>query len=753
MIHKIFISLLFVLWILLSNVVAQPAIMVDAKNTGIQKLGSNEVQCKVKLTVKDTSWLSYAWSEQHFSSIATNQLNPADFSSLPDSSFAGDAFVLSYDWNHSTPTPITLIVYDALSGAFARIPVPYHFMISELDVDTPGSDTQEFAEMIAPGFPNAPLHGIELIAINGSNESVSRRFSLDEEGLSADENGLFAVIGRNLELPNIDEQHIFRSSTNLFQNGNSSFDESDAVAIMWDIPDLDQQIVLDAIIYNVDRASQDLELAEMLEMNPSAVVEGFHLDKEQSSLQRYFSSFGQLKDAGMYHEQSPSPMELNTLPVQGVAGQNRWLMLTVPKNISALKWVNPTFLTQGSPLADIPEGTSLFFKWEDQAFHSFSSQETPFSESNAYFFYASDQTYGMGDEGWPKRLGVWSEYHHSALYESQSVALEGAGYSLVANPFPFPIAVDSLINSFPTIDEVALWVGKEQQYQIRNEAGGDWMNAIVPPFGAFWIKHNNAISFDLNAHWRASLNDPQAFFKQGRGNSEQLVISAAGSSGKQSVIIQLSSQQNRIVGQSPYRLPPSNHPWHFFIDLNQRNWKAVKLANEHEAFELQLKLEVSNSENADVEIWIDEQLSNLDLEHWQLFLKIDDERFEWHPFKRLDAQKLINKSLSLHMLPRKATSLGVTTELPEYSQLHAAYPNPFNPQTTLRYALAQPSYVRMNIMNAAGALVRSMDLGYQRAGMHSAAFMAESNLPSGVYIVQLVLNGQPFQSTKITLIK
>ena len=63
---------------------------------------------------------------------------------------------------------------------------------------------------------------------------------------------------------------------------------------------------------------------------------------------------------------------------------------------------------------------------------------------------------------------------------------------------------------------------------------------------------------------------------------------------------------------------------------------------------------------------------------------------------------------------------GKVTILPEKSMLLQNYPNPFNPETWIPYQLAEDSPVTISIYNAKGELVRTLNLGYQSAGIYIA---------------------------------
>ena len=69
-------------------------------------------------------------------------------------------------------------------------------------------------------------------------------------------------------------------------------------------------------------------------------------------------------------------------------------------------------------------------------------------------------------------------------------------------------------------------------------------------------------------------------------------------------------------------------------------------------------------------------------------------------------------------------------------QLKQNYPNPFNPSTRIRYTLAEPSHVRLEIFDLAGRRVAFPVDGFQTAGRHDIMFDA-SELAGGAYLYRL----------------
>ena len=87
---------------------------------------------------------------------------------------------------------------------------------------------------------------------------------------------------------------------------------------------------------------------------------------------------------------------------------------------------------------------------------------------------------------------------------------------------------------------------------------------------------------------------------------------------------------------------------------------------------------------------------------------------------------------------------------PEFS-LAGAYPNPFNPVTTIDYTLPEDMYLTLKIYNVSGQIVSVLKDGFQKAGKHSVTWNAKG-MPSGTYFYSLNSGGHK-ETKKIMLIK
>jgi hypothetical protein len=79
------------------------------------------------------------------------------------------------------------------------------------------------------------------------------------------------------------------------------------------------------------------------------------------------------------------------------------------------------------------------------------------------------------------------------------------------------------------------------------------------------------------------------------------------------------------------------------------------------------------------------------------------------------------------------------------------YPNPFNPNTIIRYTIPNTSHVSLTIYNLAGQLVATLVNEKMRLGSYEINYSTQ-NLPSGIYVCRLNFGKQSL-SSKIVLVK
>lgn len=98
-----------------------------------------------------------------------------------------------------------------------------------------------------------------------------------------------------------------------------------------------------------------------------------------------------------------------------------------------------------------------------------------------------------------------------------------------------------------------------------------------------------------------------------------------------------------------------------------------------------------------------------------------------------------------------ANEEGPETDFPTELTLGTAYPNPFNPSTTVPFVLSEAGSVELAVYDALGRKVATLVDEVRAAGWHKVQFDAEG-LPSGVYLVRLEA-GDAIRTSRIVLAK
>ncbi|MDE2812338.1 MAG: cadherin-like beta sandwich domain-containing protein [Gemmatimonadota bacterium] len=105
------------------------------------------------------------------------------------------------------------------------------------------------------------------------------------------------------------------------------------------------------------------------------------------------------------------------------------------------------------------------------------------------------------------------------------------------------------------------------------------------------------------------------------------------------------------------------------------------------------------------------------------------------------------------------TDAAVGLGSPGAAKAHALhnYPNPFNPTTTIRYALAEAAPARLVIYNVVGQQIRTLVADDQDAGSYAVVWDATDErgqpVSAGIYFVHLQVGRKPAKIEKILLVK
>ena len=89
------------------------------------------------------------------------------------------------------------------------------------------------------------------------------------------------------------------------------------------------------------------------------------------------------------------------------------------------------------------------------------------------------------------------------------------------------------------------------------------------------------------------------------------------------------------------------------------------------------------------------------------------------------------------------------TGVPTTFRLHANYPNPFNPETTIRFDIRESVRVVLKVFNLLGREVATLVDAQHTPGRHEVRFEAR-DLPSGTYFYRVEMGD--FRDAKIMIL-
>jgi len=111
-------------------------------------------------------------------------------------------------------------------------------------------------------------------------------------------------------------------------------------------------------------------------------------------------------------------------------------------------------------------------------------------------------------------------------------------------------------------------------------------------------------------------------------------------------------------------------------------------------------------------------------------------------------------------VPRSRLSLGkfidVDIDIPSVFELNSNYPNPFNPNTSIKFSLAEPGYTTITIYNILGQRVIRLVDEYKEAGQYAVIWNGQNSrgqpVTSGIYFYRIE-SGDFVDSKKMMLLR
>ena len=398
-----------------------------------------------------------------------------------------------------------------------------------------------------------------------------------------------------------------------------------------------------------------------------------------------------------------------------------------------------------------------------------------------FVIYVFADTDYDGNDDLPVTIGVDGAVNESSV----SVSSNASDWNLVGNPYGLHVNISQMLTDNRSRFHSTVYKKDDVNpgYKTHNGVIGDIDQGLIKPFDGFWVQAGpEGTSFDFSEHCmqkghmvydggaRSVTNEStgSATFTFSNGEFTSSVYLSFTEDGEINLdpadakrIIPMSPAEHltSMVRESSKSLSINNLPYALTTDI-ALELDVMLLSPNEEGYETQAGQVNLTWDIMDLPDGISlTLLNNFTGQNINLYgfpsvnvnlpnkgsFSFPDEIMQSYPF-------VDEAQFSLYVSSDFATSENDEEIIPDEITLHNAYPNPFNPSTTISFELVELDKVSLNIFDLAGRQVASlMHNDLRMPGYHEISWNP-GLLPSGVYLVELVTSVKSFNQ-KITYIK
>ena len=328
------------------------------------------------------------------------------------------------------------------------------------------------------------------------------------------------------------------------------------------------------------------------------------------------------------------------------------------------------------------------------------------------------------------------------LSENYTIELEAGRWNIVGNPFSFDISIADIQAANPAINfdtDVSAFYGYS--------AGNYSVTTDLRAYKGYFIKNDTDTAITLNI---PPMPKPSLLAKENCVSRVAINASIESSTEKYGMI-QLVADKGFNGSLEKDTLPP--YISEKAIKLSTENGKAIAI-NGFNGTNTQWKIKAENMPKGLVSL----NLSSIDMpENYKIKVidNVENKAFildgTSYSFINCDENGSRDFDIVLGTTEYFAADEGVNAK---YAL--AAYPNPFNPVTTINLELAQTQDVKIDIFNVMGRLVKTIEQKDAEAGTHKFVWNGKDNsdksVATGVYFLKVKL-GAEYKTQKLLLVK
>lgn len=346
---------------------------------------------------------------------------------------------------------------------------------------------------------------------------------------------------------------------------------------------------------------------------------------------------------------------------------------------------------------------------------------------------------------------------------------DGNRWNLLGNPFPEDFDIREMQFDAGGVPVVQLWQDGAGGDLPGGVSGGSWVLSNSPeinhriPAGQGFMWQNDASNPTGTVTFPRSgtLDGVSQRFRQAGVASDPIVqftlisqnAGGASTADKALQLVFMEDVAAEIEAWMIDKLPSvSGSPQAMFLHQSSDSVRylaqAVLPANQIEQY---IPLFINDTDSTIISMAMTWHLPADLSDYAEILLKNDltGDVFDLHQTDRVQLNRSDGWYLSVHR--NLSTGSDARIDIPDETGLAAAYPNPFNPVTTIRFDLASHAQVSLEVFDMLGRMVAVLMQGEMQAGVHQIQWDAR-NYSSGTYIIRLRAGHEVF-TRKMTLIK
>jgi len=442
-----------------------------------------------------------------------------------------------------------------------------------------------------------------------------------------------------------------------------------------------------------------------------------------------------------------------------------YVMMSAPVVTSYSDILNEVW-TQGATGADVSNGSSNIWTWDNSSTGTSNSNWTPVSDLGTdvragegfLYYHYNDDNYDSSPNSSATSISV-----SGAVNANPGITINpnDEAWTLVGNPFASSFDWDNIASSNNIYSNAQVW----------NPGTSAWVttssNSVIAPFQSFFVQTFDPTDPSLNIGEGAKAAGDTFYGK--RLEIPKLIIAASSDHLRDEIVIRLHGDAE--MGHDRYdasKLTPMNSEFVALSVDKGGSYSVQTVPETDDILEFPLILEKSSTGTVTLSLresslpagytveLVDLQEDkvyavNNDMEIEVFIEKADKAAPEDGSPKPLLYESSKEARFNLILISGETTSLE-DNQIATKTKLHNNYPNPFNPATTMSYSLPQSAEITLEVFNMMGQRIALIDQGVKPAGMHNAQWNAVGKA-SGVYFYRLTVNGQALSPKAMTLIK